>query len=48
MFLRVPELAKALEQLSEEKFPKIMADVNTDRKPWRSADRKSQRSWIHS
>jgi hypothetical protein len=25
MFLRVPELAKALEQLSEEKFPKIMA-----------------------
>ncbi len=25
MFLRVPELVKALEQLSEEKFPKIMA-----------------------
>jgi hypothetical protein len=27
-FLRVPELAKALEQLSEEKFPKIMAYLN--------------------
>jgi len=25
MFLRVPELAQALEQLSEERFPKIMA-----------------------
>jgi Transposase len=28
VFLAVPELAKALEQLSEEKFPKIMADLN--------------------
>jgi hypothetical protein len=27
-FLAVPELAKALEQLSEEKFPKIMAYLN--------------------
>jgi transposase-like protein len=28
IFLAVPELAKALEQLSEEKFPKIMAYLN--------------------
>jgi hypothetical protein len=28
VFLAVPELAKALEQLNEEKFPKIMADLN--------------------
>jgi transposase-like protein len=28
-FRRVPELDKALEQLSEEKFPKIMADLNS-------------------
>ncbi len=29
-------------------FQAEKAGVNTDRKPWRSADRKSQRSWIHS